>query len=131
MNATTGQDTARAPGPPRPRAQVIPLLLAVSGWAVLGIVDAQAPTALRVIAVFAFILICPGAALTRFLPVRDLLERAVLAVAIGVSLAALVGEATALGRPASASLVLVVLALVCTAAAVAEIARGERARWRA
>lgn len=122
------RDIMPMPGPLRLRARVIPLLLAVSGWGVLGIIAAQAPSAIRVIAVFAFTLICPGAALIRLLPLRDFLERTVLAVAIGLSLTALVGEAAALGRPASAWLVVVVLALVCTTAALTEMAQGARIR---
>jgi uncharacterized membrane protein len=119
--------TTREPGTRRPRGWALSLLLAVSGWIVLGIVTAQAPTPARTVAVFGFILICPGAALIRLLPLRDLLERAVLGLAIGLSLAALTGEAAAIGHPAQARLVLVVLASVCTAAALAEVARGVRA----
>jgi uncharacterized membrane protein len=119
--------TTREPGTRRPRGRALSLLLAVSGWIVLGIVTAQAPTPARTVAVFGFILICPGAALIRLLPLRDLLERAVLGLAIGLSLAALTGEAAAIGHPAQARLVLVVLASVCTAAALAEVARGVRA----
>ena len=122
------RDTLTIPRPGRVRSRVISLLLAASGWIVLGIVTAQAPTAARTIAVFGFILICPGTALIRLLPLRDPLERAVLGLAIGLSLAALTGEAAAIGHPAQASLVLAVLASVCTAAALAEMARGMRAR---
>jgi len=110
------------------RSRVISLLLAASGWIVLGIVTAQAPTPARTIAVFGFILICPGAVLIRLLRLRDPLERAVLGLAIGLSLAALTSEVAALGHPTRARLVLVVLASVCTAAALAEVARGMRAR---
>jgi uncharacterized membrane protein len=112
----------------RLRSGALSLLLAVSGWIVLGLVIAHAPATTRIIAVFGFILVCPGAALVRLLPLRDLLERAVLSVAIGLSLAALTGEAAALGRPAQARLVLIVLASVCTAAALAKVAQREGAR---
>jgi hypothetical protein len=105
------------------------LLLALSGWIVFGIVAARAPTPARAIAVFAFTLICPGAALVRLLPVRDLLERAVLGVAIGLSLAALAAQTAATGHPPHALLVVAALALVCTlAAAFAEATQGEEAR---
>ena len=111
------------------RSHVVSLLLAVSGWIVLGIVAARAPTPARAIAVFAFTLICPGAALVRLLPLRELLERAVLGAAIGLSLAALAAQTAATGRPPQALLVLAVLALVCTlAAALAEATQGEEAR---
>lgn len=126
--------TPLTPGKPTiPRSERMPslvlsLFLAASGWIVFGIVTAQAPTAARTIAVFGFILICPGAALIRLLPLRDLLERAVLGLAIGLSLAALTAEAAAIGHPMQARLVLVVLASVCTAAALAGVARGMRVR---
>ena len=122
------RDIPTVPSSERRRSQVISLLLAASGWIALGIVMAQAPTAARTIAVFGFILICPGAALIRLLPLRDLLERAVLGLAIGLSLAALTGEAASLGHPTQGRLVLAVLASICTAAALAEVARGMRAR---
>lgn len=110
------------------RSRVLSLLLAVSGWIVLGIVAAQAPTPARTIAVFGFILICPGAAVIRLLGLRDPLERVVLGLAIGLSLATLISEVAALGHPMRAELVLAVLASVCTVAALAEMVRGMRAR---
>jgi uncharacterized membrane protein len=110
------------------RSRVLSLLLAASGWIVLGIVMAQAPTPARTIAVFGFVLICPGAVLIRLLRLRDPLERVVLGLAIGLSLATLISEVAALGHPVRAQLVLVVLASVCTVAALAEMVRGMRAR---
>lgn len=110
------------------RSRVLSLLLAVSGWIVLGIVVAQAPTPARTIAVFGFVLICPGAVLIRLLRLRDPLERVVLGLAIGLSLATLISEVAALGHPVRAQLVLVVLASVSTVAALAEMVRGMRAR---
>ena len=110
------------------RSRVLSLLLAVSGWIALGIVTAQAPTPARTIAVFGFVLICPGAALIRLLRLREPLERVVLGLAIGLSLAALISEVAAIGHPMRARLVLAVLASVCTAAALAEVVRGMRAR---
>ena len=110
------------------RSRVLSLLLAVSGWIVLGIVTAQAPTPARTIAVFGFVLICPGAVLIRLLRLRDPLERVVLGLAIGLSLATLISEVAALGHPVRAQLVLVVLASVCTVAALAEMVLGMRAR---
>lgn len=124
MNDSMRQENLPKRSPQTRRSRVIPLLLAVSGWIVFGIIAAQAPTPVRAIAVFAFTLICPGAALIRLLPLRDLLERAVLGVAIGLSLAALIGEAAAIGRPPKALLVVAVLASICTASVLAAAARG-------
>jgi hypothetical protein len=110
------------------RSLVLSLLLAASGWIAFGIVAAQAPTPARTIAVFGFVLIGPGAVLIRLLRLRDPLERVVLGLAIGLSLATLISEAAALGHPMRARLVLIVLASVCTAAALAELARWMKAR---
>jgi hypothetical protein len=122
------RDTLTVPRSAGVRSLMLSLLLAGSGWIAFGIVAAQAPTPARTIAVFGFVLICPGAVLIRLLHLRDPLERAVLGLAIGLSLAALTSEAAAIGHPMRARLVLVVLASVCTAAALAEVVRGMRAR---
>lgn len=104
----------------------IPLLLAVSGWIVLGITLIAGIPGIRIFAVFAFVLIGPGTALIRLLPLRDFLERAILAIALGTSLAALMAESAAIGHPLHPRLVLVVLASICSAGAVAELVRGAR-----
>jgi uncharacterized membrane protein len=101
----------------------VPLLLAVSGWAVLGITAVAGHGLIRSVAVFAFALFGPGTAVVRLLPLRDFLERAVLAVALGLSLATLAAEAMAIAQILSPALVLAVLASICTAAALAEMAR--------
>ena len=129
MNYSMRQSNLPKRRPLTKRSRIISLLLAVSGWILFGIIAARAPMPARAIAVFAFILICPGAALVRLLPLRDLLERAVLGVAIGLSLAALAAQTAATAHPPQALLVVAVLALVCTlAAAVAEATQGEEAR---
>lgn len=122
------RDNLTTPRPEGARSRVLSLLLAVSGWIAFGIVTAHAPTPARTVAVFGFVLICPGAVLIRLLHLRDPLERSVLGLAIGLSLAALTSEAAALDHPMRARLVLAVLASVCTAASLAEVARGMRAR---
>lgn len=115
----------RTPAGPR-RLRAIPLLLAVSGWAVLGIAAVAGPGGPRSVAVFAFALLCPGVALVRLLPLRDPLERTVLSVALGMSLAALAAETAAIGHVLQPLPVLIVLAAVCSAAAITELARGGR-----
>ena len=112
------------PLPPGILRQRVPLLLAVSGWVVLGVIALLGPGTFRAAVVFAFTFICPGAALVRLLPLRGFLERAVLSVAVGLSLATLVAQALAIGHPMRPALVLAVLASLCTVAAVAEIAKG-------
>src|SRR5205807_2481089 len=63
--------------------------LALSGWAVVAVVATGGHGPARVAAVFAFVLLAPGAAVTRLLPLRDALARVVLTVALSLSLAAL------------------------------------------
>jgi hypothetical protein len=101
----------------------VPLLLAVSGWAVLGLTAVVGHGLIRSVAVFAFALFGPGTAVVRLLPVRDFLERTVLAVALGLSLATLAAETMDIAQILSPALVLTVLATICTAAAVTEMAR--------
>jgi uncharacterized membrane protein len=118
----------RSPGRPRsqrhPRSWSIPLLLALSGWLVLGITTMAGHSPIRPIAVFAFVLICPGLALVRLLPIRDFLERAVLAVALGLSLATLTAETADINDVLQPTHVLVVLAAICSGAALTELVRG-------
>jgi uncharacterized membrane protein len=96
---------------------------------VLGITAVAGHGLIRPIAVFAFALLGPGTAVIRLLPLRDFLERAVLAVALGLSLASLVAEAVAIAHVLSPVPVLVILASICTAAALAEMARETGAPW--
>jgi hypothetical protein len=106
----------------------VPLLLAVSGWAVLALTAVVGHGLIRSAAVFAFALFGPGTAVVRLLPLRDFLEKAVLAVALGLSLAALTAEAMAIAQILSPALVLTALASICTAAALAEMARQTEAQ---
>ncbi len=109
------------------RKLAIPLLLAVSGWLVLGITALGEFQAIRPLAVFAFTLTGPGTALVRLLPLRERLERAVLAVAVSLSLATLTAEAAYIGHVLHPAVVLAGLAAVCSAAAAVELTRGVRA----
>ena len=114
-----------AGSPPRRqfRRLAVPVLLAVSGWVVLGITAVGVPQEFRAAAVFVFALAAPGVALVRLLPLPDILERAVLSLALGMSLAALAAEAFAISHILRPDLVLAVLAAICSAAALAELAR--------
>jgi peptidoglycan/LPS O-acetylase OafA/YrhL len=112
--------------PRRRRPLIVPLLLGVSGWLVLGITCVGEFAAVRPAAVFAFTLTGPGVAVVRLFPLKELLERAVLAVAVSLSLATLAAEAAYIGHALAPGVVVVVLATVCTAAAVAELAGGVR-----
>ena len=107
--------------------RMIPVLLAVSGWLVLGITAVGGLQTIRPFAVFTFTLIGPGAALVRLLPLTERLERAVLTVAVSLSLATLAAEAAYIGHVLQPAVVLAGLATVCSAAAATELARGVKA----
>jgi uncharacterized membrane protein len=102
----------------------IALLLAASGWLVLGVIAVTGQAAARAPLLFAFVFICPGLALVRLLPLRDRLEQAVLAVALGLSLTTLAAEGMAISHILQPAMVLVALASLCTAAAAVEVVRG-------
>lgn len=105
------------------RRHVVPLGLAVSGWLVLGITAVAGQSVVRPLAVFAFALFAPGLAVVRLLPIRDLLERLVIVLALGLSMVVLVAEKTAVGHAMQPTRVLVVLAVICTGAALIELIR--------
>jgi hypothetical protein len=103
------------------RRRAVPIGLAVSGWLVLGITALAGHNLVRPLAVFAFALFGPGLAVVRLLRIRDLLERLVLALAIGLSMAALAAEATAIDHVMQPARVLAVLAVICSGAALIEL----------
>jgi uncharacterized membrane protein len=94
------------------------IALAASGWVALALTALPLGSVVRAVAAFLFLLSCPGAALVRHWPVRDRLERAVLAVAVSMASAMLVAEALMVGRAWSAELALVGLAAVTSIAAL-------------
>jgi hypothetical protein len=108
------------------RRQGVPLALGLSGWLVLGLTALPGAQGLRPAAVFAFVLVAPGTALIRLLPLHDPLERAVLAVALSASLATLLAEAAAIGHFWHPAVILAALAAACSAAAAVELRRGVR-----
>jgi len=102
------------------------LLLASYGWLALAAASLSWLAPARPVAVFAFTLTGPGAALVRLLPVRELLERVTLAVALSLSLATLVAEAAYIGHRLRPLEMLAGLAALCTVAALAPLARGAK-----
>jgi len=102
----------------------IAVVLAASGWLVLGVTLMTGQAAARAPLVFAFAFICPGLALVRLLPLRDRLEQAVLTVALGLSLTTLAAEGIAISHILQPAMVLVALASLCTAAAAVDVVRG-------
>jgi hypothetical protein len=124
VNQAKAAHQAGAIALPRLRQRAFPLVLAVSGWLVVGITSVGGMHAARPLAVFAFALAGPGTAVVRLLPVTGFPERAVLAVAISVSLATLVAEAAYIGHLLRPDVMLMALATACSAAAAVELARG-------
>ena len=94
------------------------LLLGSSGW--LALVAEQLPLAnpARIAAVFGFMLICPGLAISR-LVTRHTLERWMLTAAVSTSLVILVNVATTVARNDSMTLRLAVPAAVTSIAVLA------------
>lgn len=103
------------------RRRGVPLGLAVSGWLVRGITAVAGHDLLRPLTVFAFALFGPDMAVVRLFRIRDLLERLVLALVIGLSMAALAAEVTAVDHVMQPTRVLAVLAVICSGAALIEL----------
>ncbi len=121
---------SRLPGglaPPTLRFRPTPVssALAVVGWLVLAVTFLVGQP-VRTIVVFAFVLIGPGIAIIRLLPLRDPLEQAVIALALGMSLAALVAEAVAIAHVLRPTLALAILAAMCTVAALTEMTQAAK-----
>lgn len=96
--------------------EVWPIGLAVSGWLAVAFVVLGAPVLVRTLAVFGFVLLGPGLSLVAFLERSGPLERLVLAVAVGTSLATLLAETMSLSAHWSPTLALCGLAALCTGA---------------
>lgn len=127
MTGAGGRGPLTLPGPPRARWLLagrrtrVTLLLGLSGWGVLGLTEVIGPGALRSLLVIAFALAVPGLTVTRLLRLGGGLERAVLAAALSMSLAALTAEGAYIAHALDPALVLAVLASVSTVAAAAAL----------
>ena len=108
------------------------LLLAASGWLTLAAEQLPLGNPARVAAVFGFMLICPGLAISRLIS-RDTIERWMLTAALSTSLAILVSVAATVVRNNSMTLRLVVLAAITSIAVLAgnvNGAGGAGPRWQ-
>ncbi|WP_446222395.1 hypothetical protein ACTWPB_21630 [Nocardia sp. IBHARD005] len=105
-------------------------VLAGSGWVTLLAVHAISPDSplavLRTLVVFAFVLLCPGLAVARLLPLREDIEVWVVGIALSMSFGLLVTVAFTAARNDSTTSRLVVLAVITTAAAAVQIFRSAR-----
>lgn len=108
--------------------------LAAAGWLALAATALPAGSPPRVIVTFAFVLICPGAATVRLAQAvlrkagsrpMDPLESFVLAVALSLSLGALVSEALFLAQGFTTARAIFVLAVFTSIAALCPV-RGSR-----
>lgn len=96
-------------------------VLMSSGWITLLCMQYLAPGSLgRTLAVFGFVLLCPGLAVAGLLPTRESVERWVLAVALSMSLGLLVSVAFTVARNESVTLRIGTLALITTTAVIAD-----------
>ncbi|MFD5157229.1 hypothetical protein ACFWMJ_04025 [Streptomyces hawaiiensis] len=107
--------------------------VALSGWAALAASRLPETSPVRQAAVAVFLLVCPGLAATLlwagelFAPRAGgarLLEGAVLTGAVGLSLTALVAEALFLSNAFTLTRALLILAILCSALALASVLRG-------
>lgn len=98
------------------------LLLALSGWVtMMGTLVLPSGSALRTMLVFGFVLVCPGFAVARLLPVGDLTERWVLAIALSTSVAILITVALTVLSIDSTTLRVGLLALITTLAVLIDL----------
>lgn len=105
--------------------------LAGSGWFALGCMHMLEPgTPLRALAVFGFVLICPGLAVTGALGFGAPLERAALAIALSMAAALLVGVTFTVLRVDSAALRIATLAVLTSVAVIGPAATGTDERSR-
>jgi uncharacterized membrane protein len=101
-----------------PRRSPGSIALASSGWVVLAATALPSGSIVRAACALVFVLSCPGAALVRFWPDPDVLERTVLAVALSTAIAMLVAEGLVVMGAWSSWLAIVLLATITTAAAL-------------
>ena len=94
------------------------LLLGASGWLTLAAEQLPPGNPARIVAVFGFMLTCPGLAISRLVS-RDTIERCVLTVALSMSLAIMVSVAAVAVSIGSITLRLVVLAAITSIAVLA------------
>ncbi|MGH3570852.1 MAG: hypothetical protein ACRDUW_03335 [Pseudonocardiaceae bacterium] len=98
------------------------LVLALSGWITMtGIVLLPPGSPPRLMLVFGFVLVCPGFAVSGLLPLRELAERWVLAIALSTSFAILITVALTVLRIDSVTLRMGLLALITTLAVLIDI----------
>ncbi|MFD4350971.1 hypothetical protein ACFWPX_00325 [Nocardia sp. NPDC058518] len=105
-------------------------VLAGSGWVTLLAVHVISPdsplSVLRTLVTFAFVLLCPGLAVARLLPLREDIEVWVVGIALSMSFGLLVTVAFTAARNDSTTSRLVSLAVITTAAAAVQIFRSAR-----
>jgi uncharacterized membrane protein len=123
MNATDLRRSVRA-------ITAVEWILATSGWITLVVVHflpADSPLSiLRICIVFAFVLLCPGLAVARVLPLREPAEVWVVATALSISFGLLVSVAFTIVRNDSTTQRLLTLAVITTVATVVDMYRSAR-----
>lgn len=103
-------------------------VLVVAGWVALGVQWLPAGSPVRPVALFAFVLVAPGASIVLLLPLVDRLERFMVSLGLSASLGIIVSEAFALLHAASAKSTVAVLAGLTTVMVAAGGLRRRRER---
>lgn len=102
--------------------------VALSGWVVVALELAHAPTASRTAATFLFAFFAPGLAVVLVLKSRDFLEQVVLSIALSLAIDVLVTESLALAHRFTGLLASLVLASLTSAISlVAALSHRQRA----
>ena len=114
---------------PAPRlSPAVSWLLGISGWLALASLQLPPGNPARAVAIFGFVLVCPGLALVRFLRRSDPLEEFVAGLAVSISLAVTVTVFMAIGHFWHPGLALALLAALTTGAVVVLERQQRRAR---
>lgn len=124
--AARWDDRVEEPAPPAPSGRALDVLLLVSGWVLLALVEGGAPVPLRLVCTFAFVAFGPGLSLRRWLPADGALETFVQSIAASLSLAVLVTLVLALDHALTDVRALVILAALSSLVALADLVR----TWR-
>jgi hypothetical protein len=125
LHVATPADRAGPGGTERGvRGHRFPLLLLLSGPAVLLLVVLDAPAWLRVAPVLAYVVVVPGLAVVRLLRLADTVVEAVLGVGLSLALGVLVAQLMVYAEVWSSALGLAVLVAVASAATALELYRG-------
>lgn len=108
------------------RSKSLPVVLIAATAAILIIVLAVPGGTFRLMAVMAYLLICPGIAFTGLLALRDPLAALILGIGLSISLDILISEALVLAHLWSPVAALLILGLLCLVGAMLQLKQPRR-----